>query len=969
MGKKFVWIAVVVLLFAPVAAFGQQTGTVSGKVVATDGSVLPGVTVEARSEVLPGPRVTATDATGVYRFPALPPGAYTITFTLTGMKTVTKPAAVQLAADTFVDATLGLSAVEETVTVVAMTSIVNRDAATIKSAVNSADIASLPLGQEYRDLMKLIPGVQVTQDGTRGPSGGGSGQDNVYQFDGVNVTLPLFGTLSAEPATHDIAQMTTTKGGARAIDFDRSGGFSVDSVSKSGTDRYRGQLGFQFQTHRMAEELKSGQISRFEQGRQWTDGNLGGPILKERAYFFASYFRPTTSRANRGNVYGPQPDYQATRNEGFGKVTVTPKAGALINFSWRRSHRFEQSDLFGTFSAPTTGTGNESTLNIGTLDGSWTIDSRSYVTVKFTRFANKTAGRPDHVASVEPSTEIGTLLDVNNLDTQGRLLVPVPVAGNATFNAFIQPLIDRYGFISETTGALTGGGLVGFGLEFNLQDFYRNAGQVGYNIAFGAVMRHDVHVGYQRQTDSEDLDRRSNGWGAISVPGGRTSFQGTPIFYTASFSQLGFKGLPSVIRSEYQSQSIEINDNIRWRDWSFNVGVLMSQDTLFGQGLREDPSTLSGYVAAPGNRYKMYEIPFSKMIQPRVGATFAYNGRDTVFASFARYNPAASSLPRAASWDRNLAATIDAHFDASGRLFGSSAVASSSGKLFVEDMTPRTINEVLVGTARELTRRLTGRIYGRFRNASHFWEDTNNNARVAFNPPEGIPRELYIADLDARRAQIGSGSTYVIADLDGAYTKYREVSLEAEWRAARMSVRGSYTWSHYFGNFDQDNTTTANDANVFMGSSFVADGAGRQLWDFRDGRLRGDRPHQFKIYGYRTLPWDATAGVIILAQSGQPFEKWSFEPYRALTTSTSDVSRLAEPAGSHRTSSHYQMDLHYTQNIKLAKRYTVQIAADVFNIGNRQTGYNIQNQFSLGGFGSPRSFWDPRRGQLEVRFS
>ena len=87
-----------------------------------------------------------------------------------------------------------------------------------------------------------------------------------------------------------------------------------------------------------------------------------------------------------------------------------------------------------------------------------------------------------------------------------------------------------------------------------------------------------------------------------------------------------------------------------------------------------------------------------------------------------------------------------------------------------------------------------------------------------------------------------------------------------------------------------------------------------------------------------------------------------------LLTSTSDVSRLAEPAGSQRTSSHYQMDLHYTQNIKLAKRYTVQVAADVFNIGNRQTGYNIQNQFGLGGFGSPRSFWDPRRGQLEVRF-
>ncbi len=972
--KKLFVLAAAVMLLVPIAAFAQQTGTLAGKVTATDGSLLPGVTVEARSDVLPGPRVAVTDSAGTYRFPSLPPGNYTITFTLSGMQTVTKQAAVQLQAETFADAQLGVKGVEETVTVTATTSIVNREASTIRSAVSSSDIAGLPLGQEFRDLIRLIPGVQVTPDAVRGPSGGGSGQDNVYQFDGVNVTLPLFGTLSAEPATHDIAQMTSTKGGARAIDFDRSGGFTVDSVSKSGTSSYRGQLGIQFQSDRMAANLNSGSVSRFEQNRTWTDMNLGGPILKDRAFFFASYYRPTTSRANRANAYGELPDYQGTKNEGFGKVTIRPRNGALVNVSWRRSHRFEKSDLFGAFSADTTGTGNESWQNIGTLDGSWMVNDRSYFTFKWTRFGLETAGRPDNAVSISPSTDVGTLIDVNNLDQLGRLLVPSPITGQTAYNAFIQPLINRYGYIctaptcTANTGLPTGGGLVGYGLEFNLQDFFRTAGQLGYNLTFGRTMSHEVHVGYQRSIDSEDLDRRSNGWGAISVPGGRTSFQGTPIFYTATFAQLGFKGLPPVIHTEYHSQSVEINDNIRWNNWSFNVGALISQDTLYGQGLRNDSSTLSGYALAQGNKYKMYEIPWSKMIQPRVGGTYAYNGRDTVFASFARYNPAVSSLPRAAAWDRNLASTIDAHFDATGRLFGSTNVASSSGKLFVEDMTPRTINEVLVGSARQFSNRLTGRIYGRFRNATHFWEDTNNTARTTFQPPAGIPRELYIPDLTARLAQITSGSSYVIADLDGAYTKYREVSLEAEWRNDKMSVRGSYTWSHYFGNFDQDNTTTANDSNIFMGLSFVADAAGRQLWDFRDGTMRGDRPHQFKIYGYRNLPWNATAGLFLMAQSGQPWEMWSYEPYIALTTSTSDVSRLAEPAGSRRTSSHYQIDLNYTQTFRVSGRYSLQVTADLFNIANKQTGHNIQNAVHSSGFGNPRSYWDPRRFQMEARF-
>src|SRR5262249_7248474 len=149
--------------------------------------------------------------------------------------------------------------------------------------------------------------------------------------------------------------------------------------------------------------------------------------------------------------------------------------------------------------------------------------------------------------------------------------------------------------------------------------------------------------------------------------------------------------------------------------------------------------------------------------------------------------------------------------------------------------------------AREVTSDVSVRLYGRYRKGTHFWEDTNNNARVAFAPPPGIPQELYIPDLAAKLAQIGSGSTYVIADLDGGFTKYYEGTLEAEWRGKNTFVRGTVTLSHYYGNFDQDNTTGAvNDMNTFIGSSNIGDGAGRQLWNFKYGTLRGDRPYLVK---------------------------------------------------------------------------------------------------------------------------
>ncbi len=393
---------------------------------------------------------------------------------------------------------------------------------------------------------------------------------------------------------------------------------------------------------------------------------------------------------------------------------------------------------------------------------------------------------------------------------------------------------------------------------------------------------------------------------------------------------------------------------------------------------------MSGFVLATSptdRKYKMYEIPWSKMVQPRLGATWAYNGKDTVYASYATYNPAASSLPRAASWDRNVFVTLNAYFDQNGVLIGTDPLGSSSGKLFVPDMTPRTIYETLLGTSKEINQHWSARIYGRYRSGKHFWEDTNNTARLSstqggFDPPPGIPRELYIPNLIEQRAQIGStlptpglsGSSYVIAELDGAFTKYYEGTLETEWRTEKNFVRGSYTWSHYYGNFDQDSSGVTNDANVFIGSSNIGDGAGRQLWNNRYGDLRGDRRHLVKIYGYHALPWNATAGLYGVAQSGQPWEAWSYEPYLALTTSTSDTAKFAEPAGSRHTAPHWQVDLNYTQNVKLSGRYNVQIVGDLFNVANRQTGYNYQPAVHNSAFDTPRNYYDPRRFQLALRF-
>ena len=115
------------------------------------------------------------------------------------------------------------------------------------------------------------------------------------------------------------------------------------------------------------------------------------------------------------------------------------------------------------------------------------------------------------------------------------------------------------------------------------------------------------------------------------------------------------------------------------------------------------------------------------------------------------------------------------------------------------------------------------------------------------------------------------------------------------------------------------------------------------------------------------MPWNASVGAYFIAQSGQPWEKWSYEPYIALTTSTSDASRYAEPAGSRRSAAHTQLDLNYTQSFRFGKWTNLQAVVDLFNVFNKQTGYNYDPAAHSATFGTPRSYYDPRRVQVAFR--
>jgi len=973
-------IGILAALFAtPLMA--QQTGEVAGRVTnVADGAALEGVSVVATSNVLPGTRSSTTGANGEYRLPLLPPGTYTLEFTLSDGTTRTRVTEVRLqqraTVDLLVDFSADAAVIEEVIVVGTSVLAPETGGASISGAISSEVFDAVPVGQEYRDLIKLIPGVQYSQDSIRGPSAGGSGQDNTYQFDGVDVSTPMYGTLSAEPSSHDIDQVSVIRGGSSAIGFNRSGGFKVNTTSKRGTDEFHANASYQAEPASLSASRDYSSANDYEQDKDWIVASASGPIIKEKLYFYASYYRPTVDRVNRANAYGEVPDYRSVRDEYFGKLTWAPTDNLLFDASYRTSDRTVTGEGVGAYETPDGSSGSENGLDITIIEGSWIINDNSNAYFKYTDYANKSTSRPDLLLDAQPS--IGASLDLNNLDRLGHFQVPSLQSDDDEYNAWAQPLIDRYGYIEN--GVAQGGGLVGAATDFNTQNFYRGSFELGYDLSLDwGSTTHELHAGYHQEEIKEHLIRSTNGWGYIESVGGTESRGEVPVYFQANFYQtsLGDYGVPP-IDTGAKSRNIEFNDRITWRDFTFQVGVLISEDRLYGQGLKVNKSEISGFEAAIGNRYLMKKVDFSEMIQPRLGVSWEFSDDATVFANYARYYPSASSLPRAAAWDRNLHSTIEAFFDIDGNMIEVAPKDSSSGKLFQKGIDPRHTDEYLVGVNWDVNDNLTTRAHFRYRASRDFWEDTWNWSRETYacsNEPDRFgcmpagwaPEEPYIPELNDYRDQIGSGSSYVIAQLDRSYTDYYEVSFEAEWQLENFYLTGSYTWSRYEGNFDQDNTSGANDANLFIGSSNLADGRGRQLWNMKDGLLHGDRTHLLKLYGYYDLSWNAAVGFYGLYQSGAPWETWDGGIYGY----SSDTIRFAEPAGSNRSKAHYQLDLNYVQNFYFgsARNYMVQLRADVFNVFNNQTGYNIDPYIDDAGYGKPRNYYNPRRLQLMAKFA
>ena len=236
-------LSVCLLLLAPVAVFAQTTGTVEGTVTDQSNAPLPGVTVELTSPSLQGARTAVTSADGRYRFPAVPPGAYTITAELSGFGKVEKKARVSLDATASVNLSLSLSTTAE-ITVTGEAPMVDSTSTTQGSNYSAKVIDKLPVGRNYADIVFTQPGVQADFGETQGRSlaisiYGSTSSENLFLIDGVNTTNVIKGFQGKDINTEFIQEVEVKTGGYQA-EYGRNTGGVVNVITKSGGNEFHG---------------------------------------------------------------------------------------------------------------------------------------------------------------------------------------------------------------------------------------------------------------------------------------------------------------------------------------------------------------------------------------------------------------------------------------------------------------------------------------------------------------------------------------------------------------------------------------------------------------------------------------------------------------------------------------------------------------------------------------------------------
>jgi len=278
------------ILLASVPALAQTTGNIRGQIRDADGGALPGVTITVTNVNRGNTRTTVTSETGNFSFPALMVDTYEVSSQLEGFQQqIVEGVRVGISASVTIDMTMELATVEEAITVSA-TPMLETTSSAVGTSFESEFIEKMPTNRNFYDTMAMAPGISQMSEQSTWLSAFGSGtSSNSWSVDGLDSTNPDTGEPFWYINPDTIEEVQVLAVGAPA-EFGNMSGAALNVVTKSGTNQLKGRANLFYQSDNLTDS--NAEIDGIPFNRdQFTDLtlSLGGPIKRDKLWFFASF--------------------------------------------------------------------------------------------------------------------------------------------------------------------------------------------------------------------------------------------------------------------------------------------------------------------------------------------------------------------------------------------------------------------------------------------------------------------------------------------------------------------------------------------------------------------------------------------------------------------------------------------------------------------------------------------------------
>jgi hypothetical protein len=962
----------------PGRAMAQEatTGTIEGQVVDAQGLSIPGATV-----IITGPqgaKTYITDAQGRFLAPFLTPGRHSVRVELQGFRPVTVEN-VDVALGQRVNMSsiaLRVGGLEETVQVVATEPTVDLTTSSIGANLESEFLARLPTQRRVSDVLQLAPGVADSGGaGEANPSiSGGSGLENQYVIDGVNITNSGYGAIGSysivfgslgNGVPFDFIKEVQVKTGGYEAEFGQATGGVVQAVTKSGGNQFRGSLFSYYQPEQFQSaftEVVLPNATRIEAVNTtdtfFSDAGfeVGGPVWNDRLFFFGAFDRQWDTTTLIAPRDFPLRDLgEADRDRAAfaysGKLTYQINDVNRLDFSVfgdpshgdlgpQRRSALIRTDLAG-FSEIDFGGHNQTLRYEGVLTPSWLVSA------SFARADN----------SIEET-----------------------------------PSVDTWAVSDFTVDPTRTSGGIGF----------YEVGNDGENLQYQAKTTylwrdHEFRGGFLYEDISYDnvIDRTGPSItlpdGTVTATGGSVSILPDPTF--GQIFRVTRANITNVRETRQNYLAFFVQDT-----WQAGNRLTIKP------GLRYEQQKLVG---------NLEDFTWDGNWAPRIGATYDPfgQGRFKIFGNWGRYFAKIPNDLAARALSADAGVTRADYFDADlarpipeGVETGSAAddtlttthfiTAGLSASEFDPDSRSTYSDEFLVGTEYELLPGFSLGVNYIHRNFGRVLEDVGTAPMVAYflNEDELSSVEYFITNPDAHTQ---TAFPVYDASFEEAIHDYDAVTFTAEKRFGdRWALQSSYRWSRLHGTFEgfyrNDNGQSdpaitslfdfpTNDPSyVALGRQFGFEGDIRFLGEAGAGPLPLDRPHQFKLFGNYAFPIGVNLGIGLTAQSGTPLTALAANP---VYTNAGEIPLTPRGEGFETVDGFRErspwitsFDAHVDYRLQLFGDRELVLLADVFNLFDSQevTGYDnyFEEEFPIPNpdFGRVLSYQAPRSLRIGARF-